>query len=166
MNQAEVQTMAKEKLGFLPNLLETMSVSPGPVRVYVEGALAMADGVLTEAEQQAVYLATSVFHECAYCTSAHSVMGEGAGVDRADIAALRAGDEPSDARLAALARTTRLVLEKRGHLSADDLTKIEGWGITRPELYDIVTLSSIKTITNWISHIEQPEIDAEFTYRP
>lgn len=165
MNKEETMKMVNEKMGFIPNLLDTMSSSPASVRVYVEGALTMAEGVLSAAEQQVVYLTTSVFHECPYCTSAHSVMGKDAGVSKEDVKALRSSEWPKDQRLANIAKATRLVLEKRGHLDAEDLAQLEGKGIDKAQLYDIVCLSSIKTITNWISHFEKPEIDEEFTYR-
>lgn len=165
MNQDQVLAMAKEKLGFVPNLLKTMSISPAPVQVYVESALTMGDCTLAGAEQQVVYLATSVYNKCAYCTSAHSVLAEVEGVSRDDISKLRKGETPDDQRLAALASATRLAIEKRGHLDVDDLNELEDAGISRANLYDIVCLSAVKQMTNWISHIENPEIDEQFTYK-
>lgn len=164
MDQNQVQTMVKEKLGFVPNLLQTMSVAPPAVRVYVDGFGTLAEGVLTEAEQQMVQLATSVYNECAYCSSAHSVLSESAGTSRPDVQAVRAGGLPADERLAAIARTTRRVLEKRGHLDADDLKAVEADGVSRAQLYEIVAAACLKTLTNWTAHFENPEIDEAFRY--
>jgi hypothetical protein len=41
MNQQQVLNMVNEKMGFVPNLLKTMSISPAPVQVYVQSALTM-----------------------------------------------------------------------------------------------------------------------------
>lgn len=165
MNEEQVMNMVNEKMGFVPNLLKTMSVSPASVQVYVNSAFTMGESTLSEGEQQVVYLFTSVYNKCPYCTSAHSVMATQAGVGKEDVLALRADRLPGDERLATLAKATRLILEKKGHLDAGDLDQLESSGVSRAQIYDIVCLSAIKTITNWISHFENPVIDEPFLYK-
>lgn len=165
MDRNQVLETVKEKMGFVPNMLDGVSKgSPAAAAVYVNGVATLADSNLTAAEQQVVQLAVSVYNECGYCTSAHSVAGQGSGISREDVQALRAGGDPSDQRLAAVAKAARMLLDKRGHLSSGDMEELEKSGVTRGQVYDIISHIGLKIMTNWFSHIDNPEIDEQFRY--
>lgn len=52
----EILTQVKKKLGFVPNLFREMSISPVALVVYLDGQEALAAGMLSPREQQAVQL--------------------------------------------------------------------------------------------------------------
>ncbi|MCH8124237.1 MAG: carboxymuconolactone decarboxylase family protein, partial [Bacteroidetes bacterium] len=79
-----------------------------------------------------------------------------------EIEAITAGDLPSDSRLRSLITVARRILEKRGWLSADDLAEFEAQDIDRGQIYEIVALIGIKTISNFVNHIADTEIDPQF----
>lgn len=158
----EVLRVVEEKFGFRPNLIEEMVRSPAAARVYLSGQGAMEDASLSGAEQQAVQLAVAAFNHCHYCTAAHSGLAKQAGVDADDAEAILEGGLPGDERTRSLVKATRLVLEKHGWLDEEDLAELESAGIDRAELYEIVALVGLKTISNYVNHIAGTEVDPQF----
>ena len=164
-NHAEqVHEKAKQALGFVPNLITEMTdENPAVADAYLTSqGLLEAGGVLSPAEQQAVILAVSSYNDCHYCTKAHAVAGQQAGLDADTVDAINAGGLPADERLRALVRATRRILGKRGWLSDGDEAEFADLGLSRPELYEIVSLVGIKTISNYVNHIAGTEVDAPF----
>ena len=159
----EVLQAVEEQFGFRPNLIEEMVRSPAAARVYLGGQGAMEDASLTGSEQQAVQLAVAAFNHCHYCTAAHAGLARQTGVDDDDVEAIREGGLPEDERIRTLVKATRLVLEKHGWLDAGDLEELEAAGVDRGQLYEIVALVGLKTISNYVNHIAGTEVDPEFS---
>ena len=155
-------TGAKAKFGFVPNLIREMSVSPAVAQVYLGGQQAMAAATLSARDQQVVQLAISVYNECAYCKAAHRMGASASGIAAADIAAIERGDRAEDPRVGALVTATWEILDLRGWLKAADLERLRALGVDRAQVYEIVALIGLKTISNWINHIAHTEIDAAF----
>lgn len=152
----------KKKFGFVPNLIREMSRNPAVARVYLEGQDALAGGVLSPAEQQVVQLAVSAFNECDYCRAAHGLGSRMAGVAAAEIEAIQKGELPDDRRLRSLVHSTWLVLDTRGSLGDNNVAALEAEGIDRAQLYEIVAIVGLKTISNYINHIAHTPIDPAF----
>lgn len=159
-----VRETAADIFGMVPNLVtEITDHNPAAADVYLSAnAKIETNGVLSPAEQQAVILAISSYNDCHYCTKAHAVAGQQAGLDPDVIDEINAGGLPEDDRLRSLVRATRRILGKRGWLSDADETEFSDLGLNRPELYEIITLIGIKTISNYVNHIAGTEIDAAF----
>lgn len=163
-NQAEqIRESVKEKWGFVPNLVEQLVVSPETARLYLEGSDIVAGGVLSEEEQNVVKLAVSAANKCNYCRSAHRALGRKAGTPDEDLEQIDGGGLPADERLAALVGAARLVMEKRGWLTDDHLGRLDRKGIDRRQVYEIVSLVALKTISNYVNHIAHTEVDSQFT---
>jgi len=162
---ADVRQQAKQAFGFLPNLIDEMAThNPAAAETYLasNGAIE-AGGLLSAAEQQVVILTISGYNDCHYCTKAHAAAGKGAGLDDDTIRALVEGGLPTDDRQRALARAAKRVLSKRGWLGDADLSRLETEGVSRGELYEIITLIGIKTMSNYINHIAHTEVDPQFS---
>jgi AhpD family alkylhydroperoxidase len=160
----QVHEKAKQALGFVPNLITEMtSENPAVGDAYLTAqGLLEEGGVLSPAEQQAVILAISSYNDCHYCTKAHAVAGQQAGLDAETTATINEGGLPEDDRLKSLVRATRRILGKRGWLSDADEAEFADLGLERPALYEIVTLVGIKTISNYVNHIADTEVDEPF----
>ncbi|NBB85419.1 MAG: carboxymuconolactone decarboxylase family protein [Bacteroidetes bacterium] len=161
----DVRQQAKQAFGFVPNLIDEMAAhNPAVAETYLasNGAIE-AGGLLSPAEQQVVILAISGYNDCHYCTKAHAAAGKGAGLDEGTIRTLVEGGLPTDDRQRALVRATKRVLGKRGWLGDADLSELETKGVSRGELYEIITLIGIKTMSNYINHIAQTEVDPQFS---
>jgi AhpD family alkylhydroperoxidase len=155
----EVFEVVRKKYGFVPNLVREMSASPAVAQVYLGGQQAMAAATLSARDQQVVQLAISVYNECAYCRAAHRMGAKAGGIAPADIAAIERGDRPEDPRVSALVSTTWEILDVRGWLKGPDLERLRSEGLDRAQVYEIVALIGLKTISNWVNHIAHTEID-------
>ncbi|MCS4057924.1 carboxymuconolactone decarboxylase family protein [Salinibacter ruber] len=160
----QVHEKAEQALGFVPNLItEITGENPAVAEAYLTATGIVEDGgVLSDAEQQAVILAASSYNDCHYCTKAHAAAGQQAGLDTETVESINEGGLPGDDRLKSLVRATRRILGKRGWLSDDDEAEFADLGLNRPELYEIVGLVGIKTISNYVNHIAETEIDEPF----
>lgn len=157
----EILEGVRKKLGFVPNIYKEMVKSPAALEVYVRGNEALDKGALTLPERQAVMLTVSVGNKCAYCSAAHAMLAKKTGVSPADVDAIRSGGEPRDARLKALVSAARLAFEKRGWLDAGELKALEAGGVDRAQLYEVVAIIGVKTVSNYINHINHTALDPE-----
>lgn len=159
---ADVFEAVTAKFGFVPNLIREMARSPAVARVYLGGQQAMANASLSAKEQQIVQLAVAVYNECPYCTAAHRAGCRQAGVAAADIELVEQGSLPENRRLRSVVSATWQVLDTRGWLAPSDLASLEGEGIDRVQLYEVVALVGLKTISNFVNHIAHTPIDPQF----
>jgi AhpD family alkylhydroperoxidase len=157
-----IRDSVRSAWGFVPNLIEEMLASPETARLYLEGSEILAEGALDEEQQNAVKLAVSAVNGCDYCLAAHTTVGGQLGTSSDDVAAIREGRLPSSPRLAPVVGATRLVMEQRGWLDADDQARLEADGIDRRRLFEIVSIVALKTISNYVNHIAGTEIDRQF----
>jgi len=159
-----VHEKAEQALGFVPNLISEMTTeNPAMADVYLTAqGMLQNGGVLSPAEQQTVILAVSSYNDCHYCTKAHAVAGQQAGLDAETVQTINSGGLPSNDRLRSLVRATRRILGKRGWLSDADETEFGDLGLGRPELYEIITLIGIKTMSNYVNHIAETTVDEPF----
>jgi AhpD family alkylhydroperoxidase len=160
----QVHEKAEQALGFVPNLVkEITQENPAVAEAYLTATgIVEEGGVLSGAEQQAVILAVSSYNDCHYCTKAHAAAGQQAGLDTETTATINEGGLPDDDRLRSLVQATRRILGKRGWLSDADEAEFADLGLERPELYEIIALAGIKTISNYVNHIAGTEVDAPF----
>jgi AhpD family alkylhydroperoxidase len=154
--------LVKGVFGFVPNILKEVGKSICALKIYTSARVAFEHSTLTLVEINAVQLAVSYKNDCFYCIRAHTVAGKKFGADPEHISALQRGELPADTRIANLVTTAWLLMDKQGHLDKDDLEDIEVKGISRAELYDLVAIIAVKTITNYINHIAQTEVDEGF----
>ena len=56
-----------------------------------------------------------------------------------------------------------LIMEKQGHLTGQDLARLEGQGLDREVLYEIIGNIGVKIVSNWINHIAGTKVDAQFS---
>jgi AhpD family alkylhydroperoxidase len=152
----------KARFGFVPNLIREMARSPAVAQVYLRGQDAMAQASLSGPEQQIVQLAVAVYNECPYCRAAHRAGCRGAGVAQAEIELVEKGSLPESPRLRSLVSAVWQVLDTRGWLGASDLASLEAEGVDRAQLYEVVALVGLKTISNYVNHIAHTAVDAEF----
>ena len=152
----------EQAYGWVPNLIKEMSVSVPTTQTYLNGQQDLAKGSLSPKEQQAVQLTVASGNGCHYCQAAHAWIGSRVKIAPDDIAAIRSGRPPADPDLAATVETTRLLMEKRGWLTPEELRQAEARGISRNRLYEIIAYIGLKTMTNYINHIAHTPIDAQF----
>lgn len=150
------------RYGFVPNLLREMSKSPAALRVYLDGQAAMAGSQLSPAERQLVQLAVSTYNECEYCRAAHRTGCRSAGVAASEVELVEKGSLPEDRRSRVLVSAAWQVLDMRGLLAPTDLASLEVEGLDRGQLYEVVALIALKTLSNYVNHIAHTPVDEAF----
>jgi alkylhydroperoxidase family enzyme len=82
--------------------------------------------------------------------------------DPAIIDAAKAGTTIADAKLEALAATAKALTINRGHLSNDQKDAFFAAGYTQLNLIELVVGVTMKTLTNYVDHVNPVTIDAAF----
>lgn len=144
---------AEQKMGFVPNLFAKMAEAPTTLEAYqtLDGIFARTS--LSPVEREVVLLATSVYHRCHFCVAAHSGRAKQAGMNDADLEALRHGGDLPDPRLNALAAFTRVVVHERGWAGDDAVQRFLDAGFERQQALEVILGVSLKTLSNYTNHI-------------
>ena len=159
----EILSTVEDKYGFRPNLIEELVKAPSAARVYLGGQDAMADSSLSPTQQQAVQLTVAAHNGCHYCDAAHTTLGGQLGIEADALDIIRDGGVPEDPELRGVVRATLRVVEKEGWLEESDLSELADEGIDRQQLYEVIALVALKTLSNYVNHIADTEIDPQFT---
>jgi AhpD family alkylhydroperoxidase len=155
---------AKAKFGFVPNVLRQMSTSPAALEVYMQaqGSLANPGNRLSNRDRNLVQLAVSQHFGCDYCSAAHATIGKGLGSEPSTLDAVRAGQAIPEGEGGHMVEAVRLLLAGQGHLSGEERARLEGQGIDREVLYELIANISTKLLSNWVNHLAETEIDPQF----
>jgi uncharacterized peroxidase-related enzyme len=149
----------KKLLGRAPNLFRMVANSPAALEGYVGMLGALAKGALDPATRERIALAVAETNGCAYCLSAHTWLGEHvAKLDAAEMAANRHGTS-TDSRADAAVRFARQVMERRGHVTDQELRAVRDAGYSDPQIIEIVQHVALNTWTNYINSVAQTVID-------
>ncbi|MEN3347105.1 MAG: hypothetical protein V7632_740 [Bradyrhizobium sp.] len=147
------------RFGMIPNLARAMATSP----VLIQSFLGIFDkvhgGNFSEPQIQAVLLTDAVTNGCAWAIALHSALGLQAGLDAADIAAMRAGRSPADKQLGALSTVARTLIEKRGRLDEADIERFLSAGFSQELLLEVITIVAASTITNYTGSVTNPPLE-------
>jgi hypothetical protein len=85
-----------------------------------------------------------------------------AGIDPADVEAMRAGRSPSNSKLGALSTLARTLIEKRGRLNEQDIERFLAAGFGKDLLLETITIVAASTITNYTGSVANPPLEVTF----
>lgn len=159
--QEPIQT-AESKFGFVPNLIGVMAEAPALAEGYLTLSGIFGKSSLSAQEQQVVLLATSYINECTYCVAAHTTVGQGAGLSKEALDALRTGGELPDARQNALATFTRALVKSQGWADDAAVQAFLDAGFTKQNVLEVVLGVGVKTLSNYTNHLAGTPLDKAF----
>jgi len=151
----DVQT----RFGMIPNLAGAMATSPVLIQSFIGIFDKVHGGNFTEPQIQTVLLTDAVTNACAWAVALHSALALQAGVDPADVAAMRAGRSPSDGKLGALSTLARTLIEKRGRLDDQEIARFLAAGFGKDLLLEAITIVAASTITNYTGNVANPPLE-------
>lgn len=160
---------ARQKFGFLPNLLGELVGAPSALKAYVTLSDLLASSSLRPVEQQVVLIAASIANGCTYCVAAHTAGLKSAGLPDDQIEALRDGRPLADNRLHALRSLTTAIVEARGRITTGELQQFLDTGFTQEQVLEVLVGVAMKTLSNYTNHIAETPIDAQlqpFAWEP
>ncbi|MBY0453219.1 MAG: carboxymuconolactone decarboxylase family protein [Bdellovibrionaceae bacterium] len=153
----------QKAFGFIPNLMATFANSPAVLNGYMGLDAAWSKSSLTPKEQQIILLATSVENSCRYCIAAHSTILTGMmKVDADTVQAIRGKKQLQDARLNALVQFTREVVAERGYASENTKLNFLKVGYTEVVMMEVLVGIALKTVSNYLDHLNPTPIDEAF----
>jgi alkylhydroperoxidase family enzyme len=137
-----------------------MATSPVLIQSFVGIFDKVHGGNFTEPQIQAVLLTDAVTNACSWAVALHTALGLQAGLDPADVKAMRAGRSPSDKKLGALSTLARTLIEKRGRLDDQDVERFLAAGFGKDLLLEAITIVAASTITNYTGNVTNPPLEA------
>lgn len=147
--------------GFIPELFAYMIEAPIAVEAYVQLNNILSRSSLPPAQLQVALLAVSVTNRCSFCAIAHEAMGRRSGVNPQTIAAIKDNSEVEDPMDRALIQLTQTIVEKRGWIDDEELQQFFDAGFTRQQVFELMVVVSIKTLSNYSNHLTHPEPNKE-----
>jgi AhpD family alkylhydroperoxidase len=128
------------------NTFRGMANSPHVLDMYLKMNQALHGVSLSMKEVEVVELAASNVAGCDYCQAAHTAIGKGHGV-------------PDDARMDALAKFTRAVVETRGNVRDEHLDAFRKAGFDDRAIVEVIGLIALANLTNTFNNVARPAID-------
>lgn len=157
-----ILTAAQKGMGFVPNLFRVMAEAPAAVEAYATLMDIFERTSFNATEKQTVILAASYVNKCDYCMAAHSTVATMQKMPANVLEALRNGTPLEDARLEALARLTREIVETRGWPSEEAKSAFTAAGFTAAQYLEVVLGVSMKTLSNYVNHAADTPLDEAF----
>jgi uncharacterized peroxidase-related enzyme len=154
----ELLKAVEKKMGMVPNMISTMAHSPAVVQAYLGFSQSLAGGSLPASLREQIALAVGEANQCNYCVSAHSFLGNKAGLSESDILDARHGTASDGLTDAALV-FARKIVENRGHVSDEDVEELWSAGFTDGEIAEIVANVALSIFTNYFNHVAETEVD-------
>src|SRR5262249_43900062 len=165
INQQAAQGRAKElldavkaKLGIVPNMTRAMAVSPAVLEAYVGFIGALGHGVLPARVREQLALDVGEANRCDYCVSAHSLLGQRAGLSERDVLDSRRATS-ADPKADVLLRFARAVLEKRGVIEDADIAAVRKAGYGDAEIAEVVAHVGLNVFTNYFNNVAGTTLD-------
>ena len=155
-NQA-IFDMLKKKLGKVPNSYAFMASSETGLATYL--ALSNAESSLSIKEKEVINLTVSEINGCHYCISAHTVIGKLNGFTDKQILEIRGGGASFDAKLDALARFVKEVINNKDNAGQEAIDNFFASGYTNEGLVDTLLIVSERTFSNYLNAIANVPID-------
>lgn len=152
------------KYGMIANMSANMANHNALIQTYASGyEMYFAEGDLTPAECELLFLVISRENNCAYCVAGHTAGGTYMTQIPAPVMdAVRNGTPVPDPKLAALVEFAKVMFHTRGNPSNSDVQLFLKAGYTEKNILSIILAIALKTISNYTNHIFHTPNDAMF----
>jgi AhpD family alkylhydroperoxidase len=147
--------------GFVPELFAYMIEAPIAVEAYLQLNSILSRSSFSPAQLQIALLAVSVQNSCSFCAIAHEAMGRKSGVHPQTIAAIKGKTKIQDPVDRAVVLLIQTIVEKRGWVDDEELQQFFDAGFTRQQVFELMVVVSIKTLSNYSNHLTHPEPNKE-----
>jgi alkylhydroperoxidase family enzyme len=152
----------QQAFGLIPNLAAAISNSPKLLTAFAAVFQQVHSSSLSEQEIQIVLLTDAVANSSAYAVAFHTALALGQGVRSEETDAIRARLVPSDRRFASLSTLAKTLIEKRGHLSGQELDAFLAAGFTQEQILEVIAVVAASAITNYAGIIANPPLEEQF----
>lgn len=151
-----------QAFGGIPNIAGAIANSPKLINSLVGLFQQVHSPGLSEAENQIVLLTDAVTNSCSYAVAFHTTLALQQGIGSEETTAIRERRLPAEKRLAALSGLAKALIEKRGHVSEQELDAFIAAGFTKEQLLDVIAIVAASAITNYVGTIANPSLEESF----
>ena len=148
--------------GMIPNIAGAMSTSPVLINSLVGLFQNVHGGSFTETQIQTVLLTDAVTNASSWAVAFHTALALKAGLDAADVQAIRERRLPKDGKLAALSALAKTLIEKRGRLDDEDVDRFIEAGFGKDLALEVIAIVAASTITNYTASVTKTPLEAPF----
>jgi len=148
----------QQRLGFLPNGLRLLSLSPSVLKAFVCLQTTMSN-TLDAKTREAVSLAVSGANGCNYCVATHCFITRTNSQTAPDEITLNLEGSSSDPKRAAAATFAKRIIDTRGKVSNADLATVRSAGYSDRQVVELTALAARYTLTNLLNNMADVEID-------
>ena len=152
----------QKAFGVLPNLPAVIANSPKLINSLVALFGQVHSPGLSEAENQIVLLTEAVTNSSTYAVAFHTALALQQGISSEETTAIRERRLPTDKRFAALSALAKTLIEKRGHLTEQELDSFIAAGFTKEQVLEVIAIVAASTITNYTGTIANPPLEDSF----
>lgn len=153
----ELLDAVQAKIGMVPNLMRALANSPAALEVYL-GFGALDQGSLPPALREQIALTVAELNNCNYCLAAHSAIGTMVGLSEEQVLDSRRAIS-SDSRTNTALRFAKVLVEKKGWASEEDLDQVRAAGFSDGDITEMIAHVSKNIFTNYFNHVARVEID-------
>lgn len=154
----ELLGAVQQALGVTPNLFRVTAQSPAALEGLLSLNGALQRSALSAKLREQIALRVAEKNRCDYCLSAHSVLGKHAGLGESEIAQAREA-RGGDARTTAALQFVSAMLAEAGGVSDSQLAVLRAAGFGDGEIVDIVAVTVLNILTNYLNRVAATEID-------
>jgi alkylhydroperoxidase family enzyme len=154
----------RQAFGLVPNIAAAIANSPKLINSLVPVFQQVHSSSLSEPEIQIVLLTDAVANSSAYAVAFHTALALQQGISSEETSAIRERRLPADKRFAALSNLARTLIERRGHLSDQELDSFIAAGFTREQVLEVIAAVAASTITNYAGTIANPPLEDPFSH--
>jgi uncharacterized peroxidase-related enzyme len=146
------------KVGFVPNMMRVLGNSPAALQGYLGLSSALTGGALPAKLREQIALAVAEINGCDYCTSAHTVYANKAGLSQNDILGARRSTATSNKSDAAL-KLARAITLQRGQIADAELQAARSAGLSDEEIVEVIAHVALSVLTNYTNIIARTLLD-------
>lgn len=146
--------------GRVTNMMRAMANSPIVLETYLSVNSILARGILSPELRELLAVTVAQGNQCQYCLSAHTAKGKKLGLDSQTLesAQLSSAEDP---KIEAALKFARLLIEKRGSLRAEELTRLRSAGYTDGEIAEIILVATFNIFPNYFNKVADTDLDFE-----
>lgn len=161
-NSKSALEQLQKALGLVPNLAAAIANSPKLINSLIGVFQQVHSSSLNEQEIQIVLLTDAVANSSRYAVAFHTALALQQGVGSEETDAIRQRRVPANKRFAALSSLANVLIDKRGHLSDQELDSFLAAGFTKEQILEVIAIVAASTITNYAGTIANPPLEDPF----
>lgn len=154
LTKENIYALSTESYGVVPGVIKEMAERSTPLAyLYLTGTQTMEHSSLSDLEINAIELKISSLNKCESCMKGHTHLVKKAGLSEENVDAIIQNHPTSNERLNRLLRAAEYVYYSGSDTWPDlVLDFFADEGINEQEVFEIIGLVSLKTISNYVNN--------------